>query len=624
MPSAFVLVHKKSGYVNLDRRLVEQLERARVWFAVTIALGAIGGALIIAQASELSKIVASVFLHGARIGDLWPRLLLLIGIMSARAVIVWAGEVSAFRIAARVKTDLHARLVDQLLRLGPAYVRGERTGDLLTAATDGIEALEAYYSQYLPQLVLAALVPLSILLFVAPIDLLSAVVLLVTGPLVPLFMILIGRAADALTRRQYSALSRMSAHFLDVLQGLTTLKILRASREQSSAIARVSERFRDATMDVLRVAFLSAFALETIATISTAVVAVEVGLRLLYGQMQFEPAFFILILAPEYYLPLRLLGTRFHAAMSGAAAGNRLFEILSTEGKSPDPLQPALSTAPGGRSPRVELRDVRYSYDGGRTALDGVSLVLEPGERAALVGPTGAGKSTLVSLLLRFISPDAGSIQVDNVPLGCVAASAWRQNVAWVPQDPYLFDASIADNIRLARPDACTTDLVKAATMADADDFIRSLPQSYETLIGERGARLSAGQAQRIAIARAFLKDAPFVILDEATSNLDVASQAQIQDAIEQLLQGRTCLIVTHRLDTIQRADQIVVLSQGRVAESGRHASLIDTHGPYYRLVSAAFVDGIASVDRSSGRKSPAILPLRNRPSADDAPAKGA
>ncbi len=299
--------------MKFDSRLLTQLKNVRGLFALTILCGLLIGILAIAQARMLSQIIAQVFLHHATLDRVWNAMLILLAIFVARAVLSWASETSAFQIAARVKTDLRERVFNRLLTLGPAYARGQRTGELTNTLTEGIEQLEAYYSQYLPQLALAALVPLAILVFVFPIDALSGAILLFTGPLIPLFMMLIGSAADALTRKQYGQLSLMSAHFLDVLQGLTTLKIFGRSREQIETIARVSNQFRDTTLSVLRVAFLSAFALEMIATISTAIVAVQVGLRLLYGQIEFEPAFFVLVIAPDFYLPLRLLGTRFHA-----------------------------------------------------------------------------------------------------------------------------------------------------------------------------------------------------------------------------------------------------------------------------------------------------------------------
>ncbi len=603
--------------MKFDKRLLAEAQAVRVFLALTIGFGGLGGLLVVAQARALSSIVDRVFLKSATLSDVTPLLSVLLIVIIVRALLAWGGEVSAFQMAARVKTALRQRVFDKLLQLGPAYIRGERTGELTNTAIEGIEALEAYFSQYLPQLVLAALVPLTILAFVFPIDLLSGIVLLLTAPFIPLLMILIGQAADALTRRQYKALSFMSAHFLDVLQGLTTLKMLGRSRKQIETIAQVSERFRDTTMSVLRVAFLSAFALEMIATISTAIIAVEIGLRLLSGNLLFEQAIFILILAPDFYAPLRLLGTRFHAGMSGVAAAARIFEILETpviEERGPE--RDERSAVLRGAWSVIRFENVRFAYTDDRAALKGVSFEINRGERVALVGATGAGKSTLASLLLRFIKPQSGAIKLDAIPLNTLSIGAWRDQVAWVPQLPYLFHDTVFANIALARPEASHAEVIRAAQLAHADEFIDALPQGYDTLIGERGARLSGGQAQRIALARAFLKDAPLLILDEATANLDIETEDLIQNSIDQLLEDRTALIITHRLSTAARADRIVVLDHGVVIEQGPPAELMAARGAYCRLVEAS---GVAS---DEGRltdderlKMDAVLPALDQPS---------
>src|SRR5690606_31105200 len=329
------------------------------------------------------------------------------------------------------------------------------------------------------------------------------------------------------SRAQWRALSRMSAHFLDALQGLPTLKLFGRSRAEIERIRVISDQFRDTTMSVLRVAFLSALVLELLSTISVAIVAVEIGLRLLYERMTFADAFFVLVIAPEFYLSLRMLGTRFHAGMSGFAAAERIFAVLET----PPPAAPdAPPAALPERITTVRFERVAFAYDAGeRPALNGVSFEIRHGEKVALVGPSGAGKSTIVQLLLRFIEPGGGQITVDGVPLALIPADVWRTQIAWVPQRPHLFQTTIADNIRLARPDAPLEDVVRAAEQAHADEFIRAMPQGYATPIGERGARLSGGQAQRIALARAYLKDAPLLLLDEPTANLDAETEALLQ-----------------------------------------------------------------------------------------------
>ncbi len=572
--------------MNLDRRLLNQLPPVRGALGATVAVGLLAGLLLVAQAYLLSRVISRAFLDHQDLGDVTLLLGALLITAVTRAGALWLGEISAHHVASVIKTDLRERLFAQVIALGPAYTRGERTGELVNTAVAGIEELDAYFSQYIPQLALSALVPLAMLVVIFPLDVLSGVVLLITAPVIPVFMMLIGRAASAQSRKQWTQLSRMSAHFLDVLQGLTTLKLFGRSREQAQVIAQISDRFRDATMSVLRIAFLSAFALEMLATISTAIIAVEIGVRLLYDKIAFDQALFVLILAPEFYLPLRMLGTRFHAGVSGATAAGRIFEVLEQDAAGgsarPHPLTPSPFKSNGERGAlsvgaihelplqerwHVRFEDVYYAYDDGeRPALNGVTFELPPGEKVALVGPSGAGKSTVIHLLLRFIEPTGGQIVANGIPLADLDPAAWRAQIAWVPQLPYLFAGSVADNLRLARPDAPLDDVIRAAQQAHADEFIRALPGGYETPIGERGARLSGGQAQRVALARAFLKDAPLLILDEATSNLDPETEALIQAA---LLRGRTALIVAHRLKTVADADQVITLEHGRVGARG-------------------------------------------------------
>ncbi|MBN1680452.1 MAG: thiol reductant ABC exporter subunit CydD [Anaerolineae bacterium] len=574
--------------MNLDKRLLHLLRGERAALAITVSLGLAAGILLVLQAYFLSQTVSRVFLDGASLHAVRGLLvgLLIVGI--ARAGMLWGSETAAATSAAHIKTALRERLFAHLIALGPAHTRREHTGELAHTVVGGIDELDAYFSQYIPQLALAALIPLTMLILIAPIDLLSGIVLLVTAPLIPFFMILIGSMADTLTRRQFTQLSRLGAHFLDVLQGLTTLKLFGRSREQSQTIARISDQFRDATMNVLRVAFVSALALEMLSTLSTAIIAVEIGLRLLYGHMQFEDAFFVLILAPEFYLPLRLLGTRFHAGMSGAAAAARLFDILAIpapETASTRVMQPMTDGD-------IRFENVFYVYSDGnhaseRPALNGVSFTITPGQKVALVGLSGSGKSTVIQLMQRFIEPSAGHITVSGQPLHDIPADAWRDRIAWVPQRPYLFNASVADNIRLGRPDALLDAVIHAAQQAHADAFIRDLPAGYDTRIGERGARLSGGQAQRLALARAFLRNAPLLIMDEATANLDPHTEQLIQASIRALMHNRTALIVAHRLNTVQDADHIVVLDRGRVTAAGTHAVLAASGGPYTRLITA-------------------------------------
>ncbi len=568
----------------LDPRLIRKTRLASVSLTLTIAASFLTGAVTVAQAYFLSRIIAGVFLAHQTLPKVMPLLLWLAALSVARAGAVWSGQIFAQRTAGRVKTALRDKLVAHVMALGPQFTRAERSGELINTAVEGIEALDAYFSQYMPQVAAAAFVPLTIAIFIFPNDVLSGLVLLFTAPIIPVFMILIGSIAEDMTKKQWRSLSRMSAHFLDVLQGLTTLKLLGRSREQVKTIAKISDRFRDATMAVLRVAFLSALVLELAATLSTAVVAVEIGVRLLYAKIAFQQALFVLILAPEFYQPLRMLGARFHAGMAGTAAAKRIFAVLDT----PLPKAPTIAPKPAPRRMTIALKNVRVAFDdGARPALNGVSFTIADGETVALVGRSGAGKSTIAHLLLRFIAPQSGTITVDGVPLHQLDTAAWRAKIGWVPQMPYLFDATIVENIKLANPAASRADVRRAARLAHAEAFIEALPRGYDTRIGERGARLSGGQAQRIALARAFLKDAPFVIFDEATANLDPRHEAEIHAAMAALLANRTALMIAHRLNTITAADKILVLDGGTVVESGSHAELLAQAGLYHQLFRA-------------------------------------
>lgn len=568
-----------------DKRLWHVAQQSRLWLILTVVASGLGGGATILQAYFVSEAVNIVFLAQGSLADVgvWLAwLLLLIGLRSGMS---WGREVAANRIALEVQLGLRERLLARVLAWGPVQVYGEQTGELTAVLTEGIDQLEKYFSEYLPQLFIAVLVPSLILVVVFPLDWISGLILLLTAPLIPLFMLLIGRYAETLTQRQWGLLSRMSAHFLDVVQGLTTLKLLGQSTEQGKNIERITSRFREVTMGVLRVAFLSALVLELLSMLSIAVIAVAIGLRLMVGGMEFRVALFILILAPEFYLPLRMLGQRFHAGMDGTAAAKRIFGLLDlpVEGDGKDIVT---DFADFSLPATIAFEQVSVAYPGRkRAALNDISLNLEPGKMAALVGASGAGKSTVANLLLRFVEPTSGRILVDGVALAAVETAVLRQQIAWVPQQPYLFPQSIGANIRLGSPQATMADVVAAAQQAQLHEFIQALPQGYETPIGERGARLSGGQAQRLALARAFLKDAPLIILDEPTSQLDSTTEAALQAAMQAHLSGRMVLVIAHRLETVQQADEIFVLENGRLAESGAHEELLEKNGRYATLL---------------------------------------
>lgn len=575
--------------MNIDPRLMREALREKWPLLAAVICGLAGGVLAIAQAQRLSALVTRIFLGGQSLAQVIPLFGALLILFALRALFTLLGEVTGTLAAARIQSRLREQLYAKLLRLGPAFSGGESSGELTAVFQQGVDALDAYFGQYLPQLALSALIPLAVLVVVFPTDLLSGMVLLVTAPLIPVFMVLIGKASEALTGRQFTALRRMSAYLLDTLQGLTTLKALGQSAARAERVAQVSERYRETTLSVLRVTFLSALVLEMVGTLSTAVVAVQIGLRLLYGRMAFEQAFFILVIAPDFYLPLRQLGLRFHASMNGISAAKRLYQIL----EQPEPPLTMTPSAPLqalrlGAADRLAFERVTFQYEGRvQPALEEVSFMLEPGRLHALVGPSGAGKTTAALLLLRFLAPTGGAITLNGQDIRGFDLNDWRWQTAWVAQRPHLFHGSIAENIALARPDATMAQIRAAARQARLEEFIDQLPGGYDTPVGEMGARLSGGQAQRIALARAFLKDAPLVVLDEPTAHLDPHQEALLEEATRALCRDRTVLIIAHRLTTVYHADPILVLQGNRLVESGTHAELLAANGPYARLAAA-------------------------------------
>jgi thiol reductant ABC exporter CydD subunit len=595
---------------SIDRRLLAGADRRAL--RAVLALTAAASLVVVVQAWLFSGVINRIFLRGETLADAAGTLVILALVVAVRALLVFARSAAAGRLAIRAKADLRQRFMSRLVELGPAYTQGERSGELALTATEGIEKLDAYYRAYLPAAISAVLIPILILLIVVPLDALTFLVLLVTAPLIPLFMALIGMAAGALARRQFAEMQFLGAHFLDVMQGLTTLKLFNRSAAQADTIARISGRLREATMRVLRVAFLSAFSLEMLATLSVAIVAVEIGVRLIHGGIGFHEALFLLVIAPEFYQPLRTLGTEFHAGTEGKAAAARVFAVLDAQGTLHTPpaseiATPSFSPLPacvgegkdepsfgssgvrGGSPPAqpdspITFAAVHFAY-ADRLALNGLTFTLKPGQRMALVGASGSGKSTAANLLLRFITPQSGRITVGGADLQSIPPDVWRSQIGWVAQKPYLFNTTIADNIRLGSPDASLEAVVEAAHAASAHDFISALPQGYDTRCGERGLKLSGGQAQRIAIARAFLRGAPLLILDEATANLDPETEAEIEAALSRLMAGRTVLMIAHRLATVVQADRIVVLDEGRVVEQGSPVELLAAGGAYARLV---------------------------------------
>lgn len=566
------------------------------WSAIilTTLLGLFVVGATIAQMVFLSKVVNGIFLDHETLAGVEPLLWLLLGCIVLRAFLVWLRELMAQQGAIRVKSALRQRLFAHIFALGPTYTKGEATGELVTVASEGIERLDAYISRYLPQIALSVLVPVVIVAYIFPLDWISAALLLITGPIIPLLMFMIGSYAEKLVQGQWLALSRLSASFLDSIQGLPTLKLFGRSSAAGQKVERMSNAFGEKTLKMLHVAFLSGAVLEFMTAAAIGVVAVTLGVRLIDGGISFESAFLVLLLTPEFYRPLRELGITRHAGMEGKVAAKRILEILET----PLPVPNSASTISHKRPVNpltIRFANVTYTYPGNKEpALTKINLTLPAGTRTALIGRSGAGKSTLVNLLLRFSAAQSGNITVNDIPLSELPVEVWRESIALVPQRPYLFNDTILANIRMARPTASEDDIVQAAKLAGADEFIQQLPQRYVTQIGERGARLSAGQAQRIAIARAFLKDAPLLILDEPTSSLDPKSEMLIRQALEQLMQQRTVLVIAHRYNTIANVEQIAILDNGNIVAVKEQGKRLQQHGSHLQLLDMYRKAGVA------------------------------
>jgi ATP-binding cassette, subfamily C, bacterial CydD len=544
----------------LDQRLVRRARPVRNLLVLDAVVGAASAVIILVQAALVAKIVAQAF-TGASLSDVSVDLFLLALAFAGRSVLAWVFEVAGRRAASTVLSELRLALVETRLRNQPIALDGSEAGEIAATAVQGVDGLEAYFARYLPQVVLAVLVPLAVLALVTAIDPLSAGLMLLTLPLVPVFMWLIGRYTEERTRERWLALRLLSSHFLDVVRGLPTLRAFNRGREQASVLARVGERYRQTTMGTLRVAFLSSAVLELAATLGVALVAVTVGVRLVNGGLGLQAGLTVLVLAPELYLPVRQLAARFHASADGLAVGERMFALLdapSATAASGKLIAPSPLDAP------VRLEAVSFVYPSrAGLVLDGLDFELLPGETVALVGPSGSGKSTVASLLLRFAEPVSGRVTVGGLDLARCRPDLWRRRIAWVPQHPTIFRGTVADNIRLGNPGATERSIHDAAVLAGADRFVQALPFGYETLVGDGGRPLSAGERRRVALARAFVRDAPLVILDEPTADLDRTSAAVVAEAVERLRSGRMVLLIAHRPELVEHVDRVVTLGDG-------------------------------------------------------------
>jgi len=560
-----------------------QSKPAAMWLKLSIALGTFNAILMIAGAYLLAQTIHNVMFEGESLAQvthfLWP----LAGIILLRALFLALSErLSAFA-ALKIKSAMRQTLLTKLTQLGPSYIEQHGQGATLNTLHDGVEALHDYYAKYLPGVAYSALIPIAILVVIFPTDYKAGLIFLLTAPLIPFFMILVGSKAEDLNQKRWKQLAVLGNYFFDRIQGLTQLKLFNATRTELKHIAKISDDFRHATLDVLKIAFLSSFALEFLATISVALVAVIIGFRLFFGTLDFATGFVVLLLAPEFYLPLRQLGSHYHARLQGISAAADMVTILN----APLPEQSQQNNAHVSEPINtISINNLNFTYPNSNEGIKNINLALPNKGLVALVGASGSGKSTLFDCILGFHPLVVGQISINDKPLDATNINTLQNKIAWIPQTPTLFYQSISDNIKIAKPDASQLELEQAAHQAGALDFINTLPNGFNTLIGEQGEGLSGGQKQRIALARAFLKQAPILVLDEPTAHLDSQTEQLIQRAINDYAKTHLVLVIAHRLNTVKNANNIIVMQNGEVAQQGTYSHLAKQNGAFKTLLS--------------------------------------
>lgn len=563
----------------VDKKLLREARRQRLLFAGSVLASLGAAAAILWQTWSVAVIVDGIFMGSASRAALAASFLTALVALALRITLDCAEEMCSLRLATRVKMDLRARLVEKLAQLSPAQLETLQAGKLLNLLYDGIDTLENYFSGYLPQLFKAVFIPVLFLIVIFPRDPLSAVVMLVTLPLIPVFMILIGKWTQRESVRQWVLLTRFAAFLQDVLAGLVTLKSLGRSRQQGEKIGEISEAYRKATFSVQKWAFISSLALELVATISIAMVAVGLGLRLCNGTLTFLIGFYILLLAPEYYQPMRTLGQYFHSGINAQEAAKSIYAFLETE---PWPMPDGDHAEEKVTSIRFEHVSYRYP-DAAEDAVHDVSLTLSAGQSLAFVGDSGSGKTTLMMLAMGFLTPTAGTIFVNEVPLGKWRRDAYHERLAAVLQTPYIFQGTVRENIAFAS-DLSAEAAARAAKIADQvglTALLRTLPTRLDTLIGQGGQQLSGGQTALLLVARALYRESDVLFLDEMTDNLDVESERALVDALAPLTRGRATWIIAHRLQTLRQVDRIVVMRHGRITASGSYEEIVDDAGHF-------------------------------------------
>ncbi|MFB2832174.1 cysteine/glutathione ABC transporter permease/ATP-binding protein CydD [Aeromonas jandaei] len=565
-----------------------QSSHGRRWITISIAFGLGQGILMVAQAWLLATLLHGFIIEGKQPEQSIPLFITLLLVTLGKAALAYGREVASFKAGSAVRQTIRQLVLTRLSRLGPAYIQRRPAGSWASLLLEQIENMQDFFSRYLPQMAIAVFIPVVILVAVFPVNWAAGLILLGTAPLIPIFMILVGVGAADANRRNFQALARLSGHFLDRLKGLRTLQLFMRTQAEGDAIRDASEDFRERTMEVLRLAFLSTAVLEFFAAISVALVAVYFGFSYIdhlnfgsYGvKVTLFTGLFVLFLAPEFYAPLRELGAHYHAKAQAIGAAEQLLEFLEAEVS-----EPAAGNTPfHANSPiKVEAKGLEVLSAEGKVLVGPINFTLEAGSRTALVGISGAGKSSLVNALLGF-TPYRGELKVNGQELATLDMSQWRLQLGWLSQNPQLFHASLRDNLLLAKPTASDAELEEALKRAQAWEF--AMEKGFDYPVGDQAGGLSVGQAQRLALARTLLKSTQLMVLDEPTASLDRHSERAIMATLEEAMANQTLLMITHRLDQLGKMDQILVLERGQLVEQGNFQQLCQAEGPFARLLS--------------------------------------
>ncbi len=568
--------------------LRKQSSHGRRWITISIAFGLGQGILMVAQAWLLATLLHGFIIEGSTPEQSITLFITLLLVTLGKAALAYGREVASFKAGSAVRQTIRQLVLTRLSRRGPAYIQRRPAGSWASLLLEQIENMQDFFSRYLPQMAIAVFIPVVILVAVFPVNWAAGLILLGTAPLIPIFMILVGVGAADANRRNFQALARLSGHFLDRLKGLRTLQLFMRTQAEGDAIRDASEDFRERTMEVLRLAFLSTAVLEFFAAISVALVAVYFGFSYIdhlnfgsYGvKVTLFTGLFVLFLAPEFYAPLRELGAHYHAKAQAIGAAEQLLEFLEAEVS-----EPAAGTAPfHADSPvKVEAKGLEVLSAEGKVLVGPIDFTLEAGSRTALIGVSGAGKSSLVNALLGF-APYRGELKVNGLELATLDMSQWRLQLGWLSQNPQLFHASLRDNLLLAKPTASDAELEDALKRAQAWEF--AMEKGLDYPVGDQAGGLSVGQAQRLALARTLLKSTQLMVLDEPTASLDRHSERAIMTTLEQAMAGQTLLMITHRLDQLTKMDKIMVLAHGQLVEQGSFQQLSSGQGPFARLLS--------------------------------------